>query len=270
MEAVTHIVNPGGEGAFSSVADALNAAVSGETIALKPGLYEELLKVATEVTITAVPDDSLAESEAVITNGVVIVANVTMRGLQISGKIDVRKGHAVIEDCDIHHGSDGVRVGEGAKLTIRRSRIHHCESGGDGIFFTPGSFGEVVDCDIYECRVNGIHAHNACVTAGNNRIRDVLFGIYFRGQSTGAMEKNSIEHVRKFGIYVAEGSDPVVQGNQVRECGMHCAFVSQGGKGIWTENNFEGSMHVLTGCAAKLGSNQISGKLDVDAAPVVA
>ncbi|RNF22451.1 parallel beta-helix repeat-containing protein [Trypanosoma conorhini] len=270
MEPVTHTVNPGGEGTFNSVTDALNAAIAGDTVTVKPGLYEELLKVSKEVTLTAVPDDSLAESEAVITNGVVIAANVTMRGLRIRGKLDVRKGHALIEDCDIHDGPDGVRVGEGAKLTIRRSRVHHCESGGDGIYFSPGSSGEVVDCDIYECRVNGIHAHNAVVTAGNNRIRDVLFGMYFRGQSTGAMEKNSVEHVRKFGIYVTEGSDPVVQGNQVRECGMHCAFVSQGGKGIWTENNFEGSMHVHSGCDAKLGSNQISGKLDVDVEPVVA
>ncbi|KEG13750.1 parallel beta-helix repeat-containing protein [Trypanosoma grayi] len=270
MEAVTHTVNPGSEGAFNSVTDALNAASVGDVVALKPGLYEELLKVFKEVTLVAVPDDSVTESEAVVTNGVVIGANATLQRLQIRGRIDVRKGHAVIEDCDIHHGADGVRVGEGAKLSIRRSRIHHCESGGDGIYFSPGSSGEVEDCDIYECRVNGIHANNASVAVGNSRVRDTIFGVYYRGQSTGAVEKNSIEHVQKFGIYVSEGSDPVVQGNQVRECGIHCGFVSQGGKGIWTENGFEGSMHVQGGCDAKLGPNQISGKLDVDSAPVVA
>lgn len=264
MESVTHIVNPGSEGAFNSVSDALGAASVGDTVALKPGLYEELLKVFKEVTIVALPDDSMSESETVITNGVVISANATLKGLQVRGRIDVRKGHAVIEDCDIHHGPDGVRVGESANLSIRRSRVHHCEAGGDGLYFSPGSSGDVNDCDIYECRVNGIHANSASVTVSSNRIRDVVFGMYFRGQSTGAMEKNSVEHVGKFGIYVTEGSDPVVQGNHVRECGMHCAFVSQGGKGIWTENCFDGSMHVRCGCDAKLGSNQISGKLDVD------
>ncbi|KAH9598748.1 Right handed beta helix domain [Trypanosoma melophagium] len=268
MEPVTLTVNPGAEGAYSSVTDAINNANVGDTVALKPGLYEELLKISKEVTLVSETDNSLAESETVVTNGVVIGANVTLRGLQIRGRIDVRKGHAVIEDCDIHHGSDGVRVGEGAKLTIRRSRIHHCETGGVGVYFSPGSSGEVEDCDIYECRVNGIQVNNAAVTIGNNRIRDTIFGVYYRAQSTGSIEKNSIEHVQKFGIYVTDGSDPVIQGNQVRECGMHCAFVSQGGKGIWTENSFEGSMHVLSGCDAKLGSNQISGKLDVDPNPV--
>ncbi|KAG8341687.1 putative Right handed beta helix region Periplasmic copper binding protein (NosD) [Trypanosoma vivax] len=264
MEAVTHVVNPGAEGAYNSITEAINVASVGDTVALKPGLYEELLKVFKDITIVAEPDESLAESEIVITNGVVIGANATMKGLQVRGRIDVRKGHAVVEDCEIQHGSDGIRVGEGAKLTVRRSRIHHCESGGDGIYFSSGSSGEVEDCDIYECRVNGVHANNATVSAVRNRVRDVLFGFYFRGQSGGAIERNSIEHVKKFGIYVVENSDPVVQANMVRECGMHCAFVSQGGRGIWTENHFDGSMHVREGCDAKLGANQVTGQLDVD------
>ncbi|AAZ10338.1 Right handed beta helix region, putative [Trypanosoma equiperdum] len=264
METTTHVVNPGEEGAYSSITEAINAAVDGDTVLLKPGLYEELPKVFKDITVTAERDASLTESETIVTNGIVIGSNATLKGLQVRGRVDVRKGHAVIEECDIHHGCDGIRVGEAAKLTVRRSRIHHCESGGDGIYFSTGSMGEVEDCDIYECRVNGVHANNARVVIARNRVRDVLFGFYFRGQSSGSVERNSVEHVSKFGIYVTEGSDPVVQGNMVRECGMHCAFVSQGGKGIWVDNSFDGSMHVHSGCDAKLGSNHVVGRLDVD------
>nr|CCC89764.1 conserved hypothetical protein [Trypanosoma congolense IL3000] len=264
MEGVTYTVNPGAEGAYNSIAEAINAASDGDTVSLKPGLYEELPKVLKDITITAELDETLTESETVVTNGVIISGNATLKNLQVRGCVDVRKGHAIIEDCDIHHGPDGIRVSEGAKLTVRRSRIHHCESGGDGIYFSTGSMGEVEDCDIYECRVNGIHVNNARVVAVHNRIRDVLFGFYYRCGAVGAIEKNSIEHVTKFGIYVVEASDPVVQGNMVRECGTHCAFVSRGGKGVWVDNSFDGSMHVLASCDAKLGSNQVSGKVDID------
>lgn len=265
MTTTTHIVGSGEGASFATIGDALRSASCGDVVHVQPGIYEELVRVTTDVTIEALTAPTEEEgTETIITNGVVIMANATMRQLQIRGQVDIRKGHAVIESCEVHHGADGVRVGPKSKLTMRTTRVHHCSGGGDGVYFMNDSSGQVEDCDIYECRVNGVRVDHAAVVLRGSRIRDCQFGVYYRRNSTGLVEENAIEHAGKIGVYVVEGSDPVVRGNHVRECGVLCALVSQEGKGLWTDNTFDGSIHVTAGADAKLGENRISGFKDVE------
>lgn len=261
----TLIVGTGEDANFPTLTEAMDTASAGDVIKVQPGLYEEAVKIAHDITVEAMtPSSEEEDTETTITNGVIILGNVTMKNIQIRGSVDIRKGHAIIEKCDIHHGNDGIRVGQKCKLTLKSSRVHHCHSSGDGLYFMPESSGEVEDCDIYECRVNGVHVDGSSVVLRSNRIRDVLYGIYYRRQSTGYVEGNSLEHIKSFGMYVVEESDPVVRGNTVRECGIQCMMVSQAGKGLWTDNTFEGSIHVLPACEAKMGENKISGRADIE------
>lgn len=265
----TFIVGTGEEANFATFSEAMDVVAAGDVIKIQPGLYEEALKVTQDITLEAiVPSNEEEDTETTITNGIIILANVTIKNVQIRGSVDIRKGHAILEGCDVHHGNDGIRVGQKCKLSIKSSRIHHCHSSGDGIYFMPESSGEVDDTDIYECRVNAIHVDGSSVVLRNNRIRDSLYGIYYRRQSTGYIESNSLEHIKNFGIYVVEESDPVVRANIVRECGIQCMMISQGGKGLWTDNTFEGSIHVLPGCEAKMGENRISGRADIESLSV--
>lgn len=261
----TFIVGTGDDAHYPTLTEVMEVVSAGDTVKIQPGLYEEALKVTQDITIEAmVPSNEEEDTETTISNGVIIMGNVTLKNLQIRGTVDIRKGHAILEGCNIHHGSDGIRVNSKCKLSINSSRIHHCYTCGDGIYFMPESFGEVNDTDIYECRVNGVHVSGASVVLRNNRIRDAHFGIYYRQHSTGCIENNSLEHFKNFGIYVVEESDPVVRGNVVRECGIQCMMVSQAGKGLWTDNTFEGSIHVLPSCEAKLGENRVSGRADIE------
>lgn len=273
MSVQFYIVGTGDGAHFATITEALEKVGAGDTISLQTGLYEELIKVSHDITIVAAgpasDEEDPEDTETTISGGVVTMGNVTLRNIQIRGQVDVRRGHAIIEGCDIHHGNDGVRVGEKCKLTLRDSRVHDCTAGGNGVYFMSESAGEVIDTDIYECRVNGVQASNASVVLRDCRIRDCAFGVYYCRQSSGLIANNTLEHIGKFGIYVVEQSDPIVRSNSVRECGVQCAFVSKGGRGLWTENNFEGSIHILSGSEVKFGENRVSGASDIDA-PLIA
>lgn len=265
MPCESYVVGTGEGAHFSTIGEALERAAAGDTIALQAGLYEELLKISEDITITAMPTTSEVEdAETTISGGIVTLGNVTLRGIQIRGHVNIRKGHTIIEECDIHHGNDGIRVGEKCRLTLHSSRVHHCSAGGNGVYFMSESAGEVADCDIYECRVNGVQVDGASVVLRDCRIRDCLFGVYYAKQASGLIANNTLEHIGKFGLYVVGESDPIVRANTVRECGVQCAYVSQKGKGVWSENNFEGSVHFLAGCEAKFGENRVSEKADIE------
>ncbi|KAG5473923.1 hypothetical protein LSCM1_04559 [Leishmania martiniquensis] len=251
---------------------ALEVATPGDKIVVSPGVFEETAHLRFDVTISAAPapeDSNEAETvRSTLFGTVVISANVTLEGLEVRGMVDVRKGHAILENCDVHHGSDGVRVHPGATGTVRNSRVHHCIAGGDGVYFMAGSFGEVLQTDIFECRVNALHVQGSEVALRENRIHDCAFGIFYEKKAAGLCEQNTIEHVRKFGLYVTEGSDPVIRGNNVRWCGVLCFFASKGGRSSCVGNTFEGSLHILSDCVVQLAQNQISGSTDIDAAAV--
>lgn len=257
----------------TTIAAAIERSVPGDTIILHGGVYEELVLLPHDVTLQAAEPTATSPSEdaveVVIMGNVVVTANVTLIGVEVRGCVDVRKGHAIVQKCNIHDGLDGVCVSPSAVLTMRSSRVHSCIASGDGVYFMAGASGELDDCDIFECRVNGIHVKSSRVIVRNTRIRDCSFGIYYESNSSGVCENNTIEHVSKFGFYIVEDSDPVIRANTVRECGILCALVSKNGKSRWSDNRFEGSIHVHAGCAVLMGENQVSGMKDIDAADVV-
>ncbi|CCW59756.1 unnamed protein product [Phytomonas sp. EM1] len=264
------------EGAdFPCLSDALEAAQPDDVFWLQPGTHESTGPITQTVVLIAAsarnpppPADPTTEEEEDVVPATLLAptieGRVTLCHLHIRGRVEVYRGHAMIEECNIYDGPDGVRVGAGAGLTLRNSRVRHCSTGGIGVYFMRGSTGEVENTDVYECRVFGIHVDGAKVVLRNNRIRDSACGIYFRRRASGLIELNSVEYIRNFGICVTENSNPVVRSNRVQHCGVQCLYVSKGSEGVFTENVFEGSVHVLPNCNVKFIENQIMGAADVD------
>ncbi|KPI87724.1 hypothetical protein ABL78_3197 [Leptomonas seymouri] len=255
---------------------ALACAAPGDTILLAPGVYEETVRFNFDVTVTsASPTEEVVEegssgvvARATVRGPIVISANVKLENMEVRDMVSVRKGQATLERCEIHRGSDGVRAYSGTTVDVRSCRIHDCTDGGDGVYFMSGASGTVADTDIYDCRVHGVHVQGSSVILQGNRIRDCSFGIYYEKAATGSCENNTVEHARRFGIIITDASSPSVSGNSVRECGILCLYVSSGGKGFCSQNNFDGSVHILANCPIQLSGNQISGTADVDAASV--
>lgn len=265
-----------------TLTEALADAAPGDTILLAAGVYEETVHLTCDVTVTSAATDAAAmeedasngggstsaEGRATIRGPVVVSAAATLSSVEVHGMVSVRKGRAVLEGCEVHHGSDGVRVYAGAAADVRSCRVHHCVDGGDGIYFMRGAAGTVTDTDIYECRVHGVHVQGSSVALQGSRIRDCSFGIYFEKAAEGSCEGNTIEHASRYGVLITDASSPTLTGNTVRECGVLCLHVSNGGKGLCSQNNFDGSVHILANCPIQLSGNQISGAADVDAVAV--
>ncbi|GET90568.1 hypothetical protein, conserved [Leishmania tarentolae] len=270
MPSQTILVGPQVDAHAATLTAGLGQAAPGDTIVVSAGIFEETVHLPFNVTITAasVPEDS-EDTEAVhatVIGTLIISSNVTLNGLEVQGMVDVRKGHAILEMCDVHHGADGVRVHPGATVTVRNCRVHHCIAGGDGVYFMAGSFGEVTQTDIFDCRVNAVHIQCSEAVVRENRIHDCMFGVYYEKKASGLCEQNTIEHARKFGLYVTDSSDPIIRNNTVRCCGVLCFFASKGGRGTCNGNTFEGSLHVLADCPVHLTGNYVSGTEDIDAA----
>jgi parallel beta-helix repeat protein len=261
---------------------ALAGAAPGDTLVVAPGIYEETVHVDVDVTIVSAPplpaaaaDGGKGEASTDVVRatvrGPVVIAAATaakLENVEIHGMVSVRKGRATLERCDVHNGSDGVRAYPDTKVELNGCRVHHCSDGGDGVYFMNGSTGSVTDTDIYECRVHGVHVQGSSVALQGNRIRDCAFGVYYEKAAGGRCEANTVEHAGRFGVLITDGSNPTMTGNTVRECGILCLYVSNGGRGICSQNTFDGSVHILASCPIQLSGNVISGTADVDAAPV--
>ena len=245
---------------FLCIADAVRAAVSGDIIALRMGLYEEKVHLSKEVELTA--DNGTERSEAIINSGIIVTANATVRGITIQQQVDIRKGSAVLDRCDISQGSDCIRVCSDARVTIRNCVIYGASAGGDGLYLQEGAFADVEGCDIHSCRVNGIHVRGGELICRNNSIRDCDYGIFFRKSGHGTVEGNVVENVKSFGIYVTGNSDPSVVGNKIRGCDIHGLMVSQNGSGSFRDNQVDSSVRILRGCTPTVAVNTITGRLD--------
>ncbi|KAL7695195.1 hypothetical protein NQL31_002975 [Lotmaria passim] len=260
---------------------ALACAAPGDTLAVSPGVYEETVHLDRDVTVVfaSPPAETKGEEEgtgssgngdaivrAMVRGPIVVSANIKLENVEVHGMVSVRKGTATLERCEVHHGSDGIRVYAGASAHLRSCRVHQCTDGGDGVYFMSGASGTVMDTDIFDCRVHGIHVQGSEVTLQGNRIRDCSFGIYYEKAAGGSCEGNTVEHASRFGVLITDASAPAVTGNTVLECGILCLYVSNGGKGFCNRNTFDGSVHILANCPIQLSGNQISGTADVDVA----
>lgn len=75
--AVSHIVSPDGQGDFTTIGAALTAAVSGQTIFIRPGTYTENPTLKAGVNLTAFPCDSGSINEATAESLVIISGTCT-------------------------------------------------------------------------------------------------------------------------------------------------------------------------------------------------
>lgn len=271
------VVDYKGGSEFTSICDAVKGAVDGDTVLLRVGRYDE--KVLLDKAIDLVAEQGSDQGDVIISGGLVVTANATVKDLSVQQSIDVRSGDPQIFNCDVSQGADGIRVGRDCNPTISKCRIHDAQSGGDGVYFMEGAKGTVTDCDIFACRVNGIHANGADVIVRANRVEACPYGIYFRKGARGLVEQNQLRHIACFGIYVVGRSDPTVVKNSVvgmegtdpvrpNEKTIHAIMISGEGGGNFQDNVVSNaSVRILKGCVPTLGVNDFGAKVYNENAP---
>ena len=274
MESRILVVEPGTGGAaeFSSISEAIRAAVVGDTILLKAGFYEE--KVLMDKAVHIVVDSEAEPGDTVVTSGMICTApSGSITNLVIQQLVDIRSGGVVMQNCEVTLGSDGIRIGAGANPTIKDCKIHNIQGGGAGVYFQEGSLGTLEGCHISNVRNDGVHVKaSEAATIINCEISHCPNGVYFRQGARGLVEGNAIHHCTQFGIYIQSGSEPIVSKNSIDTCDIHAVLVSQKGGGTIRDNVVTAacSVRIYAGCSPVLGINSFAGLVEQDAvaAPV--
>eukprot|EP00998_Keelungia_sp_KM082_P006729 NODE_2967_length_963_cov_37.867225_g2947_i0.p1 GENE.NODE_2967_length_963_cov_37.867225_g2947_i0~~NODE_2967_length_963_cov_37.867225_g2947_i0.p1 ORF type:complete len:291 (-),score=51.84 NODE_2967_length_963_cov_37.867225_g2947_i0:91-900(-) len=244
---------------FKTITEAIQQCVDGDTIKVQIGQYDE--KVVLDKAINVVGDTE-SNGDVLITGGGISLAGGCLKNLSVQGCVEVRSGDIKIEECDISQGADGVRVHKDANPTILRNSIHDAQQGGDGIYVGDGGRGLIEENEIYNNRMNGVHVNNGDAVIRRNKVHDSPYGVFLRRGGRGTVENNEVTNIESFGIYIISGSDPVVSGNTVSNCGIHVMMIAQEGKGTVKDNTMIGSVSVKRLSTPTLGLNNIQGRFD--------
>ena len=167
-------------GAYSTINAALAAATSGATIIVKPGVYQERVKISRSVVLKAEPGailnwESDKPYEAALTvdlSEASSTADVLVQGLAIKHfSPSIAQNYAVyvpppskaadaqsrveLRYCDIASRS-GTGVGvEGGMVSIVSCRVHDCKNHGLS-YLGPSARGAVKGSSIETCKLNGV------------------------------------------------------------------------------------------------------------------
>jgi hypothetical protein len=126
-----------------------------------------------------------------------------------------------------------------------------------GVYYGPGTSGNVSDADVHGARYFGVVADGATVNVTDSDVHDIGndpfdgtqhgIGIYFTNGATGDISDNSVYAYQKGGIVVnGEGTTATVTGNTVTGLGP-VDFIAQNG------------IQVSRGAVATVRGNDISG-----------
>jgi F-box protein 11 len=249
----THIVDPQ-RGDFSTISAAISAALPGDRIVVRPGLYRESLVVNKPLEILG---DGPAEKIKVWARGATAlefqasigrVANLSLRQAGGDGQwygADITSGRLDLEGCLISSDSLACVVIRGAAdPRLRRNLIS--SGGGVGVLVHEYGLGTLEDNQIFDNHLSGVE-----IKAGGNpslrrnRIyRNGESGVLVHGEGEGTVEDNEIDD-NGTGTAISSGGNPIVRHNRISGSKHSGIFVYDGGQGYIEDN--EVIANVLSG-----------------------
>lgn len=273
IEPPTLVVDPfPGRGDFTRVGAAVDAARPGSRILVRPGVYDESVRVVTPLEILG---DGPA-SEIVIRArgpqgalmfraGIGRVANLTLRHRAGAGEwycVDIGQGRLDLEGCDISSETLAcVAVHSGADPHLRRNTIHDGQQ--VGVFVFDGGLGTLEDNDITGNGYAGVEIRTGgSPTLRRNHIHaNRSTGVFVDDGGAGTLEDNDVIGNARSGVQIKARGNPTLRRNHVhdnREAGI---VVNSGGAGVLEENDVAGNAYsgveIQTGGTPTLRRNRI-------------
>jgi Holliday junction resolvasome RuvABC ATP-dependent DNA helicase subunit len=235
----TLLVSPGQPGAFSTITDALAAAVPDTVITVAPGDYSESLHLehCGPVTVSAREPGSVTVTAAEPDLPVVsaISSEVELAGLTLTGPespaVQVRGGRLRLHRCQItSRTAAAVEILSGADAELRDTQI------------TGGQYGLVVhdaDATIERCEVRYITDDGVIVRLGGQAVlRDCLItscgfrGVYLYRAGTSRLERCEVSQTGDVGISVADQTSPTISACHVHDTQGVGVLVGRGCGGL--------------------------------------
>lgn len=244
----TLTVDPSGlQGDHTTISAAIAAAGRGDRIVVRPGAYDEGLRLDRPVQIVGdgPVQDIVVQARGcdavLLTAPVARVVNLTLH--QAGGGdwygIDTGIGRLAVEDCVVTSDSlAAVSIRSGADPTLRRNWISSGSAG--GILVHTDGLGIVEDNEITGSLLAGIE-----ITTGGdpvvrrNRITaNALGGIYVHDGGLGTIEDNDIADNDDAGVDVEAGAHPLVRNNRITGNRRSGIYVHDDGRATHYGNTF--------------------------------
>lgn len=243
------------ENSVKTIAEALNMSLSGDTILLYPGTYNESLILNKSVEIKSVKPEN--KGTTIINSGISDAFNVNANGCRISDLtlnckaagdsycIRVSSGVVELENCNVHSDCAGcIRTEESTKINARKcnftSRNYAWTSLSpnsttlfDNCTFTSESSSSpktlVVDqdatCLIIECNINGsiTFKQNSKGMVRKSIIQSekgsnaIQNGIVVQNNASPLIKDSDISGFKAFGILLLSGSKTIVAGSTIHD-----------------------------------------------------
>ncbi len=184
----------GADQAFTTVAAAVAAANTGDTVTVHGGTYQDgNLLVDKSITLIGIGDpvlDGGGKSE---------VVTITAPDVRISGFVVRNTGRSSLSDLA------GIRVSGTRGVTIEKNTVHDCNF---GIYLANAHFCQVLDNEVRgtpggeQDSGNGIHLWSSDhITINDNRVRDQRDGIYLEFTTDTTAERNTVEDNLRYGLH---------------------------------------------------------------------
>ena len=245
VDAGTLVVSQSGNGEYHSIAAAVAAAPTGAKIQVRAGVYEEVVTIEKDITLTG---DEGAKIECAKGGCLRIVADrATVRNVTIRANagffarlfnreqkpmaVLIANGRSVIEECDISSsfGPGIVISGTGSAPEIKNSRVHNCTR--NGIEFVKGSQGIVENSEIFGNTYAGVIVEKgSSALIQGSKIFDNATGVTTIGGKPIIRKSVFRSHIYS-AIDVGAGSDAVIEESQIYGGQSSGIYFRDGGTG---------------------------------------
>ncbi len=215
----TYIVDDSGFANFDTIQEAVVAASNGDTVYIKPGVYNE--EVILNKSLTLMP--LTGESEAIILKGdgketgITITADgCSLQGLTIQDftgpAIYVQSSRNSIKDNVFKNANPAILVRGSHENTITENTI--MDSQGAVALWDNSTDNQVSENDILGCNVSIIVREAAENRILRNKISDAYWGIWLDNAGDCQIESNDIQS-KRYGMWVLNSSNINIYQNKV-------------------------------------------------------
>lgn len=248
----THVVAADGGGKFTTVSAAIKAADPGDRVLVRPGRYQDSVRVDKPVEI--IGDGPRQEIEIWASDGYVLsfaavygrIAGLTLRRRSAGQKehygVAISHGRLELEGCDISSEAGScLYVYRGADPMVRRNLINNGSE--YGVFVYEGGRGTFEDNEIFGCQWTNVRVQEGSTPVfRRNVIRDGFqSGVAVRDTGQGLFEENVISGNGRSGVLIEAYGYPTLRGNRITGNAEYGVRALADAAGVVEDNDLTGN-----------------------------
>ncbi|ELP86115.1 F-box only protein, putative [Entamoeba invadens IP1] len=241
------------EAKHKTLAEVVRLAPPLSIILVKQGTYDESEKILIDkpIQIIGVTEgkqkpiiSSARECIEIDCPDKVMIKGLDLRNNESKVVLDIKRGEACVDSCDISNAEDGVSVTHSAKLMITNSRIWGCSKAG---LHCGGKDTRCIsrNVQIFECMTGVAIFNDANPLISVCNITQCGIGLFVSEKGRGCITDTLISGNKKPGVLTHSGGNPVLNNTKILDGSSNGVFVRSKGRGVFvgceiSKNNLPG------------------------------